>query len=423
MIQKGIMIASAGLVIVFMIAILGRVHATVVLITSANESLPFPDIEASFAPRIPASGIMGILFVARPLNACVKLADLAPKDRQHSPFLVVERGECTFEMKVRNAQDAGYAAVIVYNDQDGDELVTMSGDSVGIFINAVLVSKETADVLLHYVNNTDTRVYILPAFENTAWSVMAVSFLSLLAVSAVLSTFFFVRRYRLQHISSRFLLTREPPGLSAREVKALPVLLFKAPDGNRTSDACAICLEDYDVGEKLRVLPCHHDFHAVCVDKWLTTRRAFCPICKQDAHSKSTMAPPSEQTPLLGSVSRPPLSTMTTSIPIPTSVPIDTRAYTGRSPPYSAAHSLSPNQRQPASYVFPQCAGGHTNISRALNLQGMLSCSPGNASHEWSTVNCNMNLTGKTYCSVPTYAISSDGTDALNCSSQGSDFC
>jgi hypothetical protein len=48
MIQKGIMVASAGLVVVFLIAVLGRAHSTVVLITPSNESIPFPDIEASF---------------------------------------------------------------------------------------------------------------------------------------------------------------------------------------------------------------------------------------------------------------------------------------------------------------------------------------------------------------------------------------
>nr|ABK22235.1 unknown [Picea sitchensis] len=257
MIQKGIMVASAGLVVVFLIAVLGRAHSTVVLITPSNESIPFPDIEASFAPRVSGAGIMGVLYVANPLNACVKLRNLGPKNENYSPILLVERGGCTFELKVRIAQQAGYEAVIVYNDEDGEELVTMSGDSTSIHIVAVFVTKETANALLQYVKDMDTRCYILPAFESTAWSVMAVSFLSLLAVSAVLLTFFFVRRYRIRHFSSRFLLNREARGLSSREVKALPAVTYKSCDTSGT-DACAICLESYEVGEKLRVLPCHH---------------------------------------------------------------------------------------------------------------------------------------------------------------------
>lgn len=419
MIQKGIMVASAGLVVVFLIAVLGRAHSTVVLITPSNESIPFPDIEASFAPRVSGAGIMGVLYVANPLNACVKLRNLGPMNENYSPILLVERGGCTFELKVRIAQQAGYEAVIVYNDEDGEELVTMSGDSTSIHIVAVFVTKETANVLLQYVKDMDTRCYILPAFESTAWSVMAVSFLSLLAVSAVLLTFFFVRRYRIRHFSSRFLLNREARGLSSREVKALPAVTYKSCDISGT-DACAICLESYEVGEKLRVLPCHHDFHALCVDKWLTTRRAFCPICKRDARFKSTVGPPSEQTPLLSAVSSSPLPTFATSIPIPTSVPLDT--HTGSSP-FPAAPALSPSRWQEVPYMLPQVADGHSNISETSNAQGMLSCSPETTSHQWSTQNCKMTLTGKNYCSLPMYTASSESLDSLNSSSQGSDFC
>lgn len=419
MIQKGIMVASAGLVVVFLIAVLGRAHSTVVLITPSNESIPFPDIEASFAPRVSGAGIMGVLYVANPLNACVKLRNLGPMNENYSPILLVERGGCTFELKVRIAQQAGYEAVIVYNDEDGEELVTMSGDSTSIHIVAVFVTKETANVLLQYVKDMDTRCYILPAFESTAWSVMAVSFLSLLAVSAVLLTFFFVRRYRIRHFSSRFLLNREARGLSSREVKALPAVTYKSCDTSGT-DACAICLESYEVGEKLRVLPCHHDFHALCVDKWLTTRRAFCPICKRDARFKSTVGPPSEQTPLLSAVSSSPLPTFATSIPIPTSVPLDT--HTGSSP-FPAAPALSPSRWQEVPYMLPQVADGHSNISETSNAQGMLSCSPETTSHQWSTQNCKMTLTGKNYCSLPMYTASSESLDSLNSSSQGSDFC
>jgi len=295
----------------------------------------------------------------------------------------------------------------------------MSGDSTSIHIVAVFVTKETANALLQYVKDMDARCYILPAFESTAWSVMAVSFLSLLAVSAVLLTFFFVRRYRIRHFSSRFLLNREARGLSSREVKALPAVTYKSCDTSGT-DVCAICLESYEVGEKLRVLPCHHDFHALCVDKWLTTRRAFCPICKRDARFKSTVGPPSEQTPLLSAISSSPLPTFATSIPIPTSVPLDT--HTGSSP-FSAAPALSPSRWQEVPYMLPQVADGHSNISETSNAQGMLSCSPETTSHQWSTQNCKMTLTGKIYCSLPMYTASSESLDSLNSSSQGSDFC
>ncbi|GJJ15819.1 hypothetical protein Clacol_010097 [Clathrus columnatus] len=45
---------------------------------------------------------------------------------------------------------------------------------------------------------------------------------------------------------------------------------------------CAICLEDFVKGDKVRVLPCRHIFHMEEVDDWLIHRKKLCPICKHD---------------------------------------------------------------------------------------------------------------------------------------------
>ena len=47
-------------------------------------------------------------------------------------------------------------------------------------------------------------------------------------------------------------------------------------------DACAICLDTIDEDDDIRGLTCGHAFHASCVDPWLTSRRACCPLCKAD---------------------------------------------------------------------------------------------------------------------------------------------
>jgi len=49
-------------------------------------------------------------------------------------------------------------------------------------------------------------------------------------------------------------------------------------------DACTICLDDYEIGDKLRCLPCRHAFHGNCIAKWLIERSATCPLCNIDLY-------------------------------------------------------------------------------------------------------------------------------------------
>ncbi|KAF7154400.1 hypothetical protein RHSIM_Rhsim01G0052300 [Rhododendron simsii] len=39
---------------------------------------------------------------------------------------------------------------------------------------------------------------------------------------------------------------------------------------------CYICLSAYEECDKIRVLPCHHEFHMSCVDKWLKEIHGYC---------------------------------------------------------------------------------------------------------------------------------------------------
>jgi hypothetical protein len=44
---------------------------------------------------------------------------------------------------------------------------------------------------------------------------------------------------------------------------------------------CSICIDDFEAGERIRVLPkCHHAFHTDCIMPWLTERQGCCPLCK-----------------------------------------------------------------------------------------------------------------------------------------------
>jgi len=45
---------------------------------------------------------------------------------------------------------------------------------------------------------------------------------------------------------------------------------------------CNICLEQYNLNEKLKALPCNHFFHENCIHDWLCNEKVNCPICRKD---------------------------------------------------------------------------------------------------------------------------------------------
>lgn len=71
--------------------------------------------------------------------------------------------------------------------------------------------------------------------------------------------------------------------LTEAQVRRLPHEAYvKGDDADHHTAGCAICIEEYNDGEDLQVLPCSHRFHTDCIVPWLTERQASCPLCKHD---------------------------------------------------------------------------------------------------------------------------------------------
>ncbi|XP_049631705.1 RING finger protein 44 isoform X2 [Suncus etruscus] len=74
----------------------------------------------------------------------------------------------------------------------------------------------------------------------------------------------------------------KPRGLTKADIEQLPSYRFN-PDSHQSEQTlCVVCFSDFEARQLLRVLPCNHEFHAKCVDKWLKANRT-CPICRADA--------------------------------------------------------------------------------------------------------------------------------------------
>lgn len=82
-------------------------------------------------------------------------------------------------------------------------------------------------------------------------------------------------------------------GLTPHDLNKLPCFEYREGEKgtNTTSSSttttttsspteCAVCLDNFKLGDKCRVLPhCEHCFHVSCVDLWLI-KSPLCPICR-----------------------------------------------------------------------------------------------------------------------------------------------
>lgn len=60
---------------------------------------------------------------------------------------------------------------------------------------------------------------------------------------------------------------------------------YGAPGSEFNPESCAICITNFEVGAKVRRLPCFHLFHVTCIDDWFKYNH-ICPICRNSIMSK-----------------------------------------------------------------------------------------------------------------------------------------
>ncbi|XP_066277252.1 E3 ubiquitin-protein ligase RNF38-like [Branchiostoma lanceolatum] len=79
----------------------------------------------------------------------------------------------------------------------------------------------------------------------------------------------------------------KPRGMSKAKIEDLPSYRYNPDNHQSQQTLCVVCMCDFENRQLLRVLPCNHEFHAKCVDKWLKSNRT-CPICRADASELSS---------------------------------------------------------------------------------------------------------------------------------------
>ena len=49
-------------------------------------------------------------------------------------------------------------------------------------------------------------------------------------------------------------------------------------DQTHLTDHCTICMEEYTLGQPLKLLPCKHVFHTNCIENYLKEYSVQCPL-------------------------------------------------------------------------------------------------------------------------------------------------
>lgn len=67
-----------------------------------------------------------------------------------------------------------------------------------------------------------------------------------------------------------------------------------------SKDECAICMDAFEKGDIVRILPCGHVFHKEECDEWLMKWRKLCPTCRADVTLPQVKIKGSTMTPVIG---------------------------------------------------------------------------------------------------------------------------
>jgi extracellular elastinolytic metalloproteinase len=99
---------------------------------------------AVFGNPLDATGVTANVQLSSVLDGCTTI----PAGSLTGKIGLVERGTCNFTVKVKNAQNAGANAVIIYNNTaNGDTIGNMSGDDTTITIPSVLISNTEGEYI------------------------------------------------------------------------------------------------------------------------------------------------------------------------------------------------------------------------------------------------------------------------------------
>jgi E3 ubiquitin-protein ligase RNF13 len=153
---------------------------------------------AAFGPHIGDDGFMGYVTLANPLSGCSKMEsppNISFVDPKKWIALIVRTptifDNCSFDVKVSNAQKAGFGAAIIYNS-DSDNLIKMSSSGfTNIKIPSAFVGHSSGVEIGTYYT-FENRTYAIIYNDDSDLNYMLIPFISVITICFLVAICTFV---------------------------------------------------------------------------------------------------------------------------------------------------------------------------------------------------------------------------------------
>ncbi|XP_069350131.1 E3 ubiquitin-protein ligase RNF149 isoform X2 [Eulemur rufifrons] len=247
-----------------------------------------------FGDSSPKESVQGLVGVPRapdgdPEGCAPDTSFIVPGCRGSAPWVaLVARGGCTFKDKVLVAARRNASAVVLYNEEHyGNLTASMSHAGTGNIV-VIMVSYPKGREIWELVQNgipvkmtigIGTR-HVQEFISGQSVVFVAIAFITMMIISLAWLIFYYIQRFL--YTGSQFG-SQSHRKETKKVIGQLPLHTVKHGEKGIDVDAenCAVCIESFKVKDIIRILPCKHIFHRICIDPWLLDHRT-CPMCKLD---------------------------------------------------------------------------------------------------------------------------------------------